>query len=313
VVDEEKESAGAAEPLVVACLAPADLRPDVDLLSAEVRVDPRRADLSPPDTAALEHALRAGAAWGGRVVAVAAGPPSVEAGLRQALALGAGALRIPWGADEAAGGPEPELVSAAALAGDPDALARALAAGIASLGTAALVVCGDRASLRGTGAVPALLAHHLGGQQGLGLVSLQVDAGGLVGDRRLDGGWRQRLRLSPPAVISVEAAGVRLRRASLAAAMAAADAVIPVAATGPARPGPDRPRQTGRHAGPPRPYRPRTKVVAPPPGTTHDRLLALTGALVAHDPPRIVGPLDPDGAADELLDYLRRHRYREDE
>jgi electron transfer flavoprotein beta subunit len=239
-------------------------------------------------------------------MAVAAGPPSVAAGLRQALALGAGALRIPWGAGEAAGGPEPEIVSAAALAGDPDALARALAAGIAGLGSAALVICGDRASLRGTGAVPALLAHHLGAQQGLGLVSLQVDAAGLVGERRLDGGWRQRLRLSPPAVISVEAAGVRLRRASLAAAMAAADAVIPVAPAGP-----DPAGGTGRPAGPPRPYRPRTKVIPPPLGATHDRLLALTGALVAHDPPRIVGPIDAAGAADELLDYLRRHGYRE--
>jgi electron transfer flavoprotein beta subunit len=50
-------------------------------------------------------------------------------------------------------------------------------------------------------------------------------------------------------------------------------------------------------------------VVPPPAGATHDRLLALTGALVAHDPPRIIGPLAPADAATELLDYLRGHGY----
>ena len=71
-----------------------------------------------------------------------------------------------------------------------------------------------------------------------------------------------------------------------------------------------RPAAAGRwHVGAPRPYRPRTKVVAPPEGSTRERLLALTGALVAHDPPRLVGPVDADGAVDELLDFLGRHGY----
>ncbi|HEY3810311.1 MAG TPA: hypothetical protein VGL49_02670 [Acidimicrobiales bacterium] len=56
-------------------------------------------------------------------------------------------------------------------------------------------------------------------------------------------------------------------------------------------------------------YRPRPKVIPPPAAATHDRLLALTGALVAHDPPRIIGPLHPAGPATELLDYLRGHGY----
>jgi electron transfer flavoprotein beta subunit len=38
-------------------------------------------------------------------------------------------------------------------------------------------------------------------------------------------------------------------------------------------------------------------------------LLDLTGALVVHDPPTLIGPIDAAGAADELLDYLRRHGY----
>jgi electron transfer flavoprotein beta subunit len=294
-----------AGPLVVACLAPSDPRPEIDPLSGAVHADPRRAELAPSDAAALEHALRAGGAWGGRVVAVAAGPPSVDAALREAVASGAAALRVPWSFGDDDGSAGPVAVSAAELAGDPETLARALATAIMGLGSHALVVCGDRSALRGTGAVPAFLAHHLGAQQALGLVSLRADGGTLAGERRLDGGWRQRLRISAPAVVSVEAAGVRLRRASLAATLAATEAVIPVAAPGPVPAHP-----SWLRVGAAQPYRPRTKVIPPPQGPTHERLLSLTGALNAHDPPRIVGPVDADTAAGELLDYLARHGYR---
>ena len=294
---------GTGGPLVVACLAPDDLRPDVNLLTGEVWADPRRADLTASDAAALEYALRAAEAWGGRVVAVAAGPPHLDVVLRQAAALGATALRVPWGGPEGAG-PGPQPVDGAALTGDPEALASVLAGALSRLGQPALVLCGDRSALRGTGAVPALLAHHLGAAQALGLVSLQFEAGAMIAERRLDGGWRERLRLTAPAVCSVEAAGVRLRRAPLAAALAAAATPIPVAPASAAAP-----TRAAVLAGPPRPYRPRTHLVAPPAGTTRERLVALTGALGDHDPPRMVGPVDADGAADELLDYLARHGY----
>jgi electron transfer flavoprotein beta subunit len=42
------------------------------------------------------------------------------------------------------------------------------------------------------------------------------------------------------------------------------------------------------------------------------RLLALTGALVAHDPPTVVQPADAVEAADVLLAYLVRHGYLDD-
>jgi electron transfer flavoprotein beta subunit len=282
-------------PLVVACLDPVDLRPEVDPLSGEVRADWRRADLSAADSAALEHSLRAAEAWRGTVLAVAAGPPALDPVLRQAVALGAGALRVPWEAAHSG------------LAADPVALAGALAAAIRQVGLPALVVCGDRSPSRGIGAVPALIAHHLGAEQALGLVSLTVEQDSLsvVGERRLDGGWRERLRVRAPAVCSVEAAGVRLRRAPMAAALHStrqpieispvrADAAIQAASV---------------RVGAPRPYRPRTKAVPPPAGATHDRLLALTGALRAHDPPRIVGPIAPGEAAREILEYLVGHGY----
>ena len=59
-----------------------------------------------------------------------------------------------------------------------------------------------------------------------------------------------------------------------------------------------------------RPHTPRTRLIPPPvAGPPRVRLLELTGVLVAHDPPTIVGPVDAAEAADVLLDYLQRHGY----
>ena len=76
---------------------------------------------------------------------------------------------------------------------------------------------------RGTGSVPAFLAHELGNAQALGLV--EVDTGHAVDRavdcacvRRLDGGRREVLDVAAPAVLSVEGSVRRLRRAPLAAA-----------------------------------------------------------------------------------------------
>ncbi len=41
------------------------------------------------------------------------------------------------------------------------------------------------------------------------------------------------------------------------------------------------------------------------------RVLALTGALVAHDPPTVIGPVGASSAADALIDFLVRHGYLE--
>ena len=286
--------------LVVACLAPVDQRPEVDPLTGEVLVNPAMASLSPADSAALEHALRAGDKWGLRVLAVAAGGAWVDPALRDAISLGADALRVsyPTGHDVADG---PRVCDGAELAGDPDRLALELAGAIRSAGNPVLVVCGDRSSLSGAGAVPALLAHRLEAAQALGLVSVSFESDRtVVAERRLDGGWRERLRLTPPAVCSVEAAGVRLRRAPLERTIDAASAPIPIA----------RPvvhaAPSAVHVGAPRLHRPRTKVVPPPAGGTHERILSLTGALTNREPPRVVGPLEPGAAADELLEFLRR-------
>jgi electron transfer flavoprotein beta subunit len=291
--------------MVVACISPSDLRPETDDVSGTVRADPRRSDLTAADAAALEHALRIAEAWDGWVLVVAVGPPEIEPILRDTAALGAEVIRIdPALHSEQVSSSGPAPVSPIELVGRPGAIAAALAGAIRSRGAPVIVLCGDRSAGVGAGAVPALLAHEMGLDQALGLVSVQLSEDGtLVGERRLDGGWRERLAVRGPAVLSVEGAGVRLRRASLEAALSE-PASVPTE-----RAAAHFAEDSDLRVGTPRPYRPRTRPVGPPTGNPHERLLALTGALSAREPARVVGPVDAATAADELLVYLRRSGY----
>jgi electron transfer flavoprotein beta subunit len=296
-------------PLVVACVRYADLRPDVDPLTGAITRDVHRAGLSAADEAAVEHALRIAEAWSGRVLVITAGPAAADGPLREIMAVGGDVLRIPWPTDGSGLGSDQNFVED--VGGDERAAARAVATAVRAAGEPALVICGDRSADRGTGAFPAFLAHELGAAQALGLVDLRPDDGGVLAERRLDGGRRERLRVPRPAVCSVEGAGVRLRRASLPAALAAGRTTVPTATAlaGAAH------ANTGPVAtGPVVPYRPRTRVIPPPDSSApRQRLLSLTGALVAHEPPTIIGPVDAEQAADALLSFLARHGYLDDD
>jgi electron transfer flavoprotein beta subunit len=284
-----------AGPLVVACLRHAGLRPAADPLTGRITHRPAGATAAAAEFAALETALRVAGAWHGRVLAVTAGPAAAEATLAEAVAVGAAALRVEWP------GWDDDLV--ADLAADEHALAAALADAIGPA-RPALVVCGDRSAGRGTGALPAFLAHRLGAAQALGLVSAEPAGDALVAERWLPGGRRERLRVAAPAVCSVEAAGVRLRRAPLPAVLAARRAAIPVVT--PAVP-PAAARGGDVRLGQPRPYRPRTHAVPPAPaGSAHDRLLALSGVLTGRPAAAVIGPVGAATAAGELLAYLGR-------
>jgi electron transfer flavoprotein beta subunit len=271
---------------VAACMKLVDWRPVVDPLTGAVSVDARTSGASEADLAALEWALRLGEAWSTDVVALSAGGADVEPMLRDAVAAGASSARR--------------------VAVTQDAPSEVVAAALASVlpGDVDVVVCGDWSLDRGSGAVPALLAAHRASAQALGLVTLAVDGDAIVAERRLDGGRRERLRVARPAVLSVEGASARLRRAPLGRVVTARDAIIDVVHTAAelaARP---------PHVAHTSPYRPRPRVLEAPSADlgARERILALAGVLVDREPPqRLV--LDPDEAAGRLIDQLRRWGY----
>lgn len=310
------DTPGQDRPLVVVFLAITDLRPEVDPLTGSVRQDPWGIGLSRADEAALEHALRVRDAWSGRLVAVTAGPATVEPVLREVAALGASVMRVPLADQRADHGYAREL------ARDERELARMLLAAIEPYGPPLLVLCGDRSADRGTGALPAFLAHELGAVQALGLVKLEASDGGDAGERgrvvlaerRLDGGWRERLRVRTPAVCSVEGAGARVRRASLGGVLETQKLTVPLGrphTSERAGTGAGADRNSRVRVGPTQPFVARTHVLPVPAGDARIRLLALTGALTTKDPPTVVGPVGSREAADELLGYLVRNGYLE--
>jgi len=311
VSDHLLDGAGRSRPLVVACLRHTDRRPVVDPVTGQVDRDPRGAGPAASEWAALELALQVAAAWDGDVLAVCAGPPDADRTLREAAAVGARVLRVvrssaprPLEANARLDPLDPLESYLDELTGDGRETAAALAVGIRGVGVPDLVVCGDRSADRGSGSVPAYLAAELGAAQALGLVRLQVESqrSGLVGERRLDRGRRERLRIPCPAVVSVEAAGLRLRRAGMRATLAAAAMEVPTVRPDVVAP--------NLHRGPARPFRPRTHIVAAPVGaSSRDRLLALTGALVERTPPVLMRPASAAEAADALLDYLHRNGF----
>ena len=284
---------------VVAALGWSWQRAEVDPLTGTVSADRHDRGPSLSELAALEHALRLAQRWDAQVVAATVGPAEADAMLRDALAAGAAeALRVePPGR---AAGPRP----ADLVGGRPESAAALAVALRRRYGVPDLVLCGDRSADRGTGSFPAFLAAALDASQVLGVVRMEPEDDGVLRvHRRLDGGRREVLLVRRPAVVSVEAAGVRLRRAGLPATLAGEHAAIPVVRM-PTASAAQRVRVMGAH-----PYRPRPRELAGPSGSALRRMLELTGALVERTPPTVLGPLSAGQAADELLEYLRRHGF----
>jgi electron transfer flavoprotein beta subunit len=284
--------------VIVAALGWSWLDAEVDPLTGAVGANPRDRGAGQPDLAALEHALRLAERWQARVIVATVGPGEADAMLKDALAAGAAeALRVEPASRTT--GPRPAL-----LVGGQDGAAALAAALIKRYGVPDLVLCGDRSADRGTGSFPAFLAAALNAAQALGVVRVEpTDDGKLRVHRRLDGGRREVLLVPRPAVVSVEAAGVRLRRAGLPATLASRYAVIPVAFA-PTASAAHPVRVLGAH-----PHRPRPRELAGPSGSALHRMLELTGALAERTPPTVLGPLSAGQAADELLGYLRRRGY----
>lgn len=244
--------------------------------------DARYGGVSLADQAALELALQWAAHQQADLTAITVGPPAADDALRTALACGAQrALRV-----DAA----------------PATPSSAVAAMIASVvNNATWIFCGDYSTDNGTGSVPAFVAAALNARQALGVVNVSFAADGLVATRRLDGGRREVLDVRAPAVVSVEGATARLRRASLAATRTAATAtiaVVPAADTAPA------PLPTVRA------YRPRARALPTPTGDdVLSRVRSLTAATSATAMARELESLAPHAAARRIVRALHDWGY----
>ncbi len=251
------------------------------VFQADEPSDARFAGMSPADHAALELALQWAEHSGERVTAITVGPPQAETILRQALACGvARAVRV--NASSATRGID---------------VATAIASVAADAGW---VWCGDYSLDNGSGSVPSFLAGSLNASQALGVIGTSFEDGHVVATRRLDGGRREVLDVRAPAVISVEGATARLRRASLTAMRTAATASIAVVASPIAM----RADEFSVH-----PYRPRARALASPSGVDAlDRVRTLTAsgmAVAAHE----VETLAPSEAAARIVRALTEWGY----
>jgi electron transfer flavoprotein beta subunit len=255
-------------------------------------VDTRWAGVSPADEAALEIALslRELAGAESTVTVVALGSAAVDAVLRTALAAGADrAVRID-----------------ASSALDGATVADALAV---TLGDVDHVWCGDYSLDRGSGSVPAFVADRLGAAQALGLIGVELPTfradQPLRVVRRLDGGRRELLDVTPPAVLSVEGSVASLRRAGLAATLASKSAEVEVV------PGP--PSDPDAPVGVVTPYRPRARALPPPIGVALDRVrdLLKIGSDDSSHPETVT--LEPQDAAVRILAQLREWGYLGDD
>ncbi|MBU3689695.1 MAG: putative mycofactocin-associated electron transfer flavoprotein [Acidimicrobiales bacterium mtb01] len=241
--------------------------------------DDRFAGISAADQSALEFALLS-ARPGEDVVAVSAGPLGAERALRDAVACGLSrAIRIDL---------------------DPRASSSAVASSIASaVAGARLVWCGDYSLDRGTGSMPGFLAARLGIGQALGLIDVTIGDDSMSVVRRLDGARREIMRVTGPAVLSVEGSTARLRRASLRGVLAADNAIIDVIAG----------MSSPIDAVDEKPYRPRARALAAPSGTSAlDRVRSLTDAGTATQRSETV-VLDPPEAAARIVGALRDWGY----
>jgi electron transfer flavoprotein beta subunit len=249
--------------------------------------DVRWAGVSHADEAALEIALELEATHGPVTVACA-GPEGADSVLREALAVGASrAVRIDAASDA-----------------DSRQVASALAAVVAG---SAYVICGDYSYDRGTGSVPAFLAHELGAAQALGLVAVDPVFDLTAGHpwrvvRRLDGGRREVLAVVAPAVLSVEGSVRRLRRASLAATVRSKTATV------------ERVEFSNAPAEHPvttlvAPYRPRARTLTPPSGAVLSRVREILDVGGSDSTAVETVELEPAAAAARIVEQLHRWGY----
>ena len=168
----------------------ARLDEDFELRDGDVDPDGLEWELNEWDTFSLEAALQVREAAGeGEVVAVTVGDEEAEAGLLKCLAMGADrGLRI-W---------EDALAGADALA-----VARVLAA-VVERESPDLVLCGVQSSDAVNGATGIALAGHIGMAHVAVVKRIELDGTTATVERELEGGLVEVLRISTPALLTIQ-------------------------------------------------------------------------------------------------------------
>ncbi len=281
---------------IVVCMKWVALRPDIDPVTGSMSADDRWSGPSPADQAALEVALQLAEVSGEAVHVITVGTPASEAMLRDALAAGASAATRIHAHEHASS----------------QAVAAAIGDTIRPL-QPRLVLCGDWSLDRGSGSVPPFLAAELDYGQACGLVAVSVEGTDterseesgftLLAERRLDGGRRERVRISGPTVLSVEGSVALLRRATLGGTLSAQKIAITVVTPKHALAATQAAQRVG-------PFRPRARVLDGPATSEPPRLRIeqLTGALTNRKPPQKL-TLEPQAAADAILEQLAEWGY----
>ncbi len=274
--------------LVAACVKYVDLRPEFDPITGNITESAHGGGFSEADRAASEVALRLAESAGVEAVLLTAAGPAADPALAE---LGATGFTRIVRADAPAALDSPttaELLVRVLGANDLDAN---------------LVVCGDLSQDRGSGAVPATIAHHMGLCQALGLLEVEPESdSSLLATRRLDGARRERIRIPVPAVVSVEGGVAALRRAPLASALGGSSAEASVEI---------RRVHLASVVDPPRthPWRPRARTYPAPHGeSAFERIVDLTDSLSDSAPPRTV-EAEPADAAAMIVEQLGEWGY----
>ena len=194
----------------------------VDPISGQVDAERFVQILNPPDTCAIEAAVRLKEQIGGSIQVLTLGPADAEGALRAALAIGADSAVRLWDARASMWG--------------PFTVAHALATYISRQPPMPdLILCGDMASDWSSGIVGPAIAETLNLPQITGVSQLDVlpdseknNPPKLRVTRTLEHGYRERLEAQLPLLIAVTSDLNEPRYPSLPAHMAALRAHIPV-------------------------------------------------------------------------------------
>lgn len=201
---------------IIVCIkqVPASNDAKIDPVTKRIIREAVKSILNPFDNYALEEGVRLKEKYGGEVIALTMGPPSAEAVLREAIALGVdrGILL----SDRAFGG------------SDTWATSYALSKAIEKIGEVDLVICGKQAVDGDTAQVGPGIAAHLDWQQATYLLKIRRKDERTIITKRLHESGYDLCELTLPAVVTVVKGINTPRVPTLKGRLASLKAEIPI-------------------------------------------------------------------------------------